>query len=81
MSQPRSRGRLTLRHLAAPALALALVAGLPLAAGTDEVLAKAAGVHVAFLVGAIVASVAVIGAFFVRKPVEGSLAEGAPLPH
>ena len=36
MSQPRSRGRLTLRHLAAPALALALVAGLPLAAGTDE---------------------------------------------
>ena len=51
------------------------------AAGTDEVLAKAAGVHVAFLVGAIVASVAVIGAFFVRKPVEGSLAEGAPLPH
>ena len=51
------------------------------ASGTDEVLAKAAGVHVAFLVGAIVASVAVIGALFVRKPVEGSLGEGAPLPH
>ncbi|HEY0698740.1 MAG TPA: bifunctional metallophosphatase/5'-nucleotidase [Micromonospora sp.] len=30
MSQPRSRGRATLRHLAAPALALAVVATLPI---------------------------------------------------
>ncbi|TDB72056.1 bifunctional UDP-sugar hydrolase/5'-nucleotidase [Micromonospora sp. KC721] len=31
MSQPRSRGRAVLRHLAVPALALAVVAGLPVA--------------------------------------------------
>ena len=35
MSQPRSRGR-RLRHLAVPALALALVAGLPFATATEE---------------------------------------------
>jgi 5'-nucleotidase len=34
MSQPRSRGRAVLRHLAAPALTLAVVATAPLAAGT-----------------------------------------------
>ena len=35
MSQPRSRGR-RLRHLAAPALALALIAGLPFATATEQ---------------------------------------------
>ncbi|WP_394279022.1 MDR family MFS transporter [Microbacterium sp.] len=38
--------------------------------GASEVLAKAEGVHAAFLVGAIVASVAVVLAFFVRKPAD-----------
>ncbi|GAB2710302.1 DHA2 family lincomycin resistance protein-like MFS transporter [Microbacterium marinum] len=38
--------------------------------GVDAVQATAAGVHTAFVVGAIVASAAVILAFFVRKPSE-----------
>ncbi|MDQ1127707.1 DHA2 family lincomycin resistance protein-like MFS transporter [Microbacterium sp. SORGH_AS 505] len=52
-----------------------------LADGHTEVLAKAGGVHAAFLVGAIVASAAVVLALFVRKPAEGSADEGAPLAH
>jgi 5'-nucleotidase len=36
MSQPRSRGWATLRHLAVPALALAVVATLPITAGSDS---------------------------------------------
>lgn len=51
------------------------------AAGTDEVLAKAGGVHAAFFIGAIIATVAVVGAVFVRKPAEGSTAEGMPGGH
>lgn len=50
-----------------------------LAAGADDILAKAGGIHAAFLVGAIVASAAVVLALFVRKPAEGSLVEGAPV--
>ena len=52
-----------------------------LADGTDEVLAKADGVHAAFLIGAIVASAAVVLALFVRKPAEGSADEGPALAH
>lgn len=52
-----------------------------LADGTDEVLAKADGVHAAFLIGAIVASAAVVLALFVRKPAEGSADEGPTLAH
>jgi 5'-nucleotidase len=42
MSQPRSRGRAALRHLAAPALALAVVAALPMAGGARPAPANAA---------------------------------------
>jgi len=52
-----------------------------LADGTDEVLAKADGVHAAFLIGAIVASAAVVLALFVRKPAEGSADQGPALAH
>ncbi len=48
------------------------------AAGADDVIAKAGGIHAAFLIGAIVASAALILAAFVRKPAEGSLLEDAP---
>ena len=41
MSQPRSRGRAALRHLAAPALALAVVAALPMAGGARPAPANA----------------------------------------
>jgi DHA2 family lincomycin resistance protein-like MFS transporter len=39
--------------------------------GVGDVLAQTAGIHLAFLVGAAVASVAVVLALFVRKPAEG----------
>lgn len=48
-----------------------------MADGSDEVLAKADGVHAAFVVGAIVATAAVGLALFVRKPAETD-AGGAP---
>ncbi|GAB3953608.1 hypothetical protein GCM10027614_59280 [Micromonospora vulcania] len=41
MTHPRSRGRRALRHLAAPALALAVVATLPLATGRTSAPATA----------------------------------------
>lgn len=41
-----------------------------LAGGAEPVAATAAGIHTAFLIGAIVASAAVVLAAFVRKPVE-----------
>ena len=44
-----------------------------IADGSDEVIAKADGIHAAFLVGAIVATAAVALALFVRKPAEGEV--------
>lgn len=44
-----------------------------IADGSDEVIAKADGIHAAFLVGAIVATAAVALALFVRKPAEGDV--------
>ncbi|WP_412946368.1 MDR family MFS transporter [Microbacterium sp. 179-B 1A2 NHS] len=52
-----------------------------IATGADEVLAKAGGVHAAFLVGAVVASLAVVLAFFVRKPAEPALGAAHPAAH
>jgi DHA2 family lincomycin resistance protein-like MFS transporter len=46
--------------------------------GAEQAAATSAGVHVAFLVGAVVASVAVILALFVRRPAD--MPEGAEAP-
>lgn len=43
-----------------------------MASGTENVAAEAAGIQAAFLVGAIISLLAIVGAFFVRRPVEST---------
>lgn len=52
---------------------MSVIATAQISAGADAVAATAAGVHSAFLVGAIAASVAVVLACFVRKPADADL--------
>jgi len=59
---------------------MTLTAASALSDGVDPVAATASGVHVAFLVGALIASAAVVLACFVRKPAEPA-AEGIPAIH
>lgn len=49
------------------------------AGGAPAIAAEAAGIRAAFLVGAIISVVAVVGAFFVRKPAD--MEHGAPAGH
>ncbi|MFE6967426.1 DHA2 family efflux MFS transporter permease subunit [Agromyces sp. NPDC057679] len=49
------------------------------AAGAPAIAAEAAGIRAAFLVGAIISLVAVVGAFLVRKPAD--MEQGAPVGH
>lgn len=43
-----------------------------MASGTEGVAAEAGGIQSAFLIGAIISIVAIVGAFFVRRPVEAA---------
>jgi DHA2 family lincomycin resistance protein-like MFS transporter len=56
---------------------MSVTAASQIADGADAVAATAAGVHTAFLVGAAIASVAVVLACFVRKPAEAAGPESA----
>ncbi|GAA1791841.1 DHA2 family efflux MFS transporter permease subunit [Agromyces lapidis] len=49
------------------------------AGGAEAIAAEAAGIRAAFLVGAIISLIAVVGAFFVRKPAD--MEQGAPVAH
>nr|WP_245561857.1 MDR family MFS transporter [Agromyces italicus] len=49
------------------------------AGGAPAIAAEAAGIRAAFLVGAIISLVAVVGAFLVRKPAD--MEQGAPVGH
>ena len=67
------RRRLFLAGTAVFVAIMTVVTAGALADGSDEVIAKADGIHAAFLVGAIVATAAVALALFVRKPAEGEV--------
>jgi len=64
------------------ALFIAVMAGqqaAAAAAGAAEIAAQAQGIRGAFLVGAILSLVAIVGALFIRRPAD--MVEGAPAPH
>ncbi len=48
---------------------MAATAGALVGGGTDSVAAEAAGIRAAFLVGAVLSSLAIVTAFFIRRPV------------
>ncbi|PVE58839.1 MFS transporter, partial [Microbacterium testaceum] len=52
-----------------------------LAEGADQASAIASGVHVSFLVGAIIATAAVVLSCFVRKPAENEESDAPVVAH
>ncbi|TFD46609.1 DHA2 family efflux MFS transporter permease subunit [Cryobacterium sp. TMT1-2-1] len=61
---------------------MASVAATSLAGGATDVAASAAGIHAAFLCGAVISLFAIPAAFFIRRPAQDELPAGVPaLPH
>ncbi|WP_403025443.1 MDR family MFS transporter [Salinibacterium sp. GXW1014] len=60
---------------------MSVTAAAAMGTGAPELLATAAGIHVAFLVGAAIASAAVVLALFVRKPADMVPGEGVAPAH
>jgi len=60
---------------------MSMTAGSLVSNGIDTVIATAAGIHIAFIWGAAISMLAIIAAFFVRKPDEGAMPDGVPAAH
>jgi len=60
---------------------MSMTAGQLAQSGVDPVAATADGIHTAFVWGAVISMFAIVAAFFVRKPADDEMPEGAVVTH